>query len=156
MTVPQELVHSRVHRNHSMKVWWHATLEDDDKGQGTDDAVTVFRYDVPAGARAAVPPPDHFMAACSLRLWMQPDPAAQATVQLRATPTAEIVGSAIVGNLTPANTTFFAVVTTRGNGFGVVYKVLRLSAAATTTSTIAFITMLVSSVLIATLLIFIF
>ena len=153
MTERKELVHTHVSRNHRMKVWWHATLEADDEHRGAADAVTVFRYDVPAAAAAArVPPPHHYMTACSLQRWMQPDPAAQETVRLRTTPTAEVVGSAVVGNLSAANTTYFAVVATRGHDFGAAYQVLRCSAATAMTTTTAAAAAVLTTIIIATLL----
>ena len=69
ITERQELVPSRVSRSHSMKIWWHATPEESDEYRGPADTVTVYRHDVPAAAAAvaAVPPPDHYMTACSLQ-----------------------------------------------------------------------------------------
>lgn len=144
---------SRVSRSHSMKIWWHATPEESDEYRGPADTVTVYRHDVPAAAAAvaAVPPPDHYMTACSLQRWMQPDPVAQATVQLRTTPTGEVVGSMVLGNVTAATTTYAAVVVTRGSDFGSAYKVLRCSAA-TPASTPVFTAL--TTLLMATLFIF--
>ena len=122
------LTGSRVYRDHTMKMQWSASGDIDDVYNGTDDVVSIYRYDTPTfegfHAKDHLPPKDHFLTACSVDMWMKKDEEATKTVSITPSKTGELIGSAKVGNLNETTASFFTVVVARGDNFASSYQVL--------------------------------
>ena len=110
-----------------MKLYWPASGDLDDKYNGTDDVVTVYRYDTPTfegfHAKDHLPPQNYFLTACSVDLWMKKDTEASKTVSV-SSKSGELIGTATVGNLSDDHASFFTIVVARGSNFASSYQVL--------------------------------
>ena len=120
-----ELTHSRVYRDNTMRVWWPASGDEDDAYNGTDDVTSVYRYDTPTfegfHARDHMPPRDYYQTECSVKLWMKKDEAATSAVAVTTSKDGKRIGSTTVANLSKDSASIFAIVVNRGDHLGATY-----------------------------------
>jgi len=123
-----EVTHSRVYRDNTMRVWWPASGDEDDVYNGTDDVVSVYRYDTPTfeGFHAIdhMPPKDYYQTACSVNMWMKKDEEATKTVTITPGKNGDRVGTATVSNLNKDTASIFSIVVNRGNNLAASYPLI--------------------------------